>query len=1402
MDSRSDSVQIVIFCDQDRCYALVQATISRPPLRVSLDLSHLSDLSQACIAEACSRSAQERIGRALYQQLFPGAAAQLLQTTEADYLILHLDASLFALPWECLYDGTSYLATRFHIGIQLLADEQAADPSEPSTSAALAVLQIHHRPSSSPDSPLGWRASLGYSVSTQLTSMMIGGDVLETAEQFTVLHYIGPFSGGWQLGEGTFGIESLKDSRGRLALVISDFDNASPLSSIAIRNAGRFNPQVPHIICTAPVTATARALFTQTLYGELCHGETVGRAMTVARRRLLSAGLPGGLAYRLLGNAATRIVKFPQGEQGRSSKKTPPAELRQLTVLFSDLVGSTPVSDGLDVEDWDRIQKLYNQTAAQIVNRHGGVVHQYKGDGLVVYFGYPMAYEDAAARAIHAALELVNEMEHGCAEARAMLRACDRAPLKIRVGIHTGPVVVEDISGNATATGLTVAFCERIHRVAPENGVVISSATRALVARHFTLSSLGLQHLKGITHPAECFLVESAHESHNLVLSESAGKLTPFSGRQREMQELCDVWREIRQGRAQTVLVSGEAGIGKSRLLREFRDKTAARDGLVIGCSCSAYFQNNALYPVVEGLRRMMQIDDSLDPGAQFDRLHRFVSNEPDAAHALPAIATLLGIDKDKRTTPLGGTPDQQKTAIIDALITWIQAAAKQQPILLWAEDVHWIDATTLDLLRRLATDLTSSPIMMVLTFRPESGFALTASVVNLRRISLNAISPESARAMIAGTAGSERLRPNHIDQIVERTDGVPLFIEESISMAVDILRARLSTAGGAIAPDLELQIPSTLQGLLTARLDRLGNAKYAAQLGAVIGRTFSLELLEAAAETNKNVLVNQLSALTRTGLLKAHVDDAGTILYSFKHALVRDTAYNSLLTSRRRLMHRKIAEALEQRDYRSRPEGAELLAHHYAQSGQFPQAIDCWMLAAQRATKNAAQREAIGHLEQVLQAIRKSRPEQTDPKIELRAELMRAACLTAVAGYSASVAGDAFKRAEQLALEHHDPDALLRARFGIEAFYLMRADFNRALEVAQDCKRMSEASVRGADSGMVQNRRQHLQIVASAVSDWTIGNVLFHQAKFDLAIPYMDRSIERCTNVANADRRQVQDPAVMCWIYKGWHAWEAGYPDRALEYVETGIATAYRGGHPFGIGVALAFKACIRLFRREYALAIDAARHSIEYSAEPSFRIWWAWARVLLGRGLSDQESTRAEGIHEIQEGLRLWDESEAIVTRPFNLALLAEAYHADGRTAEALDLLANADQTIQRHGERYYEPEVKRLQGVMRASLAEDEHDRWVACRFLDEAAAIAHRQGMPSSELRALCDRVRLDPAHSSTLSSWHRLTQLVAGFTEGHETADVRAARALLEDRQSPASRDRDNPFDRNVSSNHH
>lgn len=1385
MALQPETIQIVIFCDQDRCYALVQTAIPKPPIRFSLDFDHLAGLAQALTSNELSSTAQSAIGHALYQRLFPESIARFLKQSSGEHLVLHLDPALFGLPWEYLFDGESYLATRFHLGVRLLADDQGTDLAESTADSELNILQLCHRPSGllaleqSPDS------SHAFTVSRQSTSLMSIADVLEAAATFSVLHYVGPFDGGWALKDGTIELPALFETRGRLALVISEFDNVTADLVPHVRLATSFNPKIPHIVCAGAVSGQARALMNQALYKDLNLGQTIGRALTEARNSALAAGLSGWLTYRLQGDPAVRIVERQDLHERSKLDQAPAAELRQLTVFFCDLVNSTPTSEGLDIEEWDQILKLYNETASHIVSRHGGVVHQIKGDGLVVYFGYPTAFEDAAARAVHAALELTDEMEHGCIEARAMLRARGRAPLATRVGIHTGSVVVKDISGNATATGLTVAFSERIQRVAPENGVVISPATQSLVAPYFNLTSLGAQSLKGITTLTECFLVESARESHNVLLSDSAAKLSPFSGRQLEIDKLRGAWNEAKQGTAQIVLISGEAGIGKSRLLREFRDTVAGREGLEIGCSCSAYFQNNALYPVVQGLRRMMQIDSSRSTSAQLDQLEKFAPHGLDGANTLPAIASLLGIALDERAKPLSGTADQQKTAILDALISWIGAVARRQPILLWAEDVHWIDASTLDYIKRLTMELTSSPLMMILTFRPESGFTMGAGVASSRNIALAPVSQVSARAMITGTQGSERLSARVVDQIVERTDGVPLFIEESMRMVMDILHTRSATNSDDLANDLELQIPSTIQGLLTARLDQLGNAKYAAQLGSVIGRTFSFELLEAATDVEPKTLISQLAALMNTGLLKAYVDDSGTIVYSFKHALVRDTAYNSLLTPRRRAMHRNIAAALEQRDYRARSEGAELLAHHYAHSDQVSQAIECWMLAAQQAMRSAAQLEAIGHLENVLKALKQHPRDSNNPKMELRAELMRAACLTAVSGYSAEEAGDAFRRAERLAIEQHDDDALLRARFGLEAYYLMRADFERALSVAHECKRMAEAAAPSLAGRPLSDRLVRQLTITTALADWTIGNVLFHKAEFGAAIPYMDRCIERCSVIADAGRRQVQDPVVMCWIYKAWHAWEAGYPDRANDFVETGIATAHRAGHPFGIGVALAFKACIRFFRREYTLAIDAADRSIEYSAEPSFRIWWAWARVLRGRSLSDQEHTRDEGILEIQEGLRMWDDSDAIVTRPFTLALLAEAYHADGRTAEALELLEVADKTVERHGERYYEPEIRRLQGMMQAAVAKNETEHQKAIKFLDDSASVARRYGMPSSELRALCDRVKLYPEDAGFQRSYQRLERVFAGFNEGLGTADLRAARRLLDkERKSP------------------
>ncbi|MCZ6642560.1 MAG: AAA family ATPase [Gammaproteobacteria bacterium] len=1398
-----NTIHLMVFHDDGGHCAIIHAPNPRPPIRFSINQASLRILRQAIdnveadglITGPGSPEADRNLGLAqsiqnlceqVYNLIVPDPVRTTLRDATQRELILHLDSTLLDLPWEYMFDGEQYLATKFELARQLITDDQP-NTSEQPADGLFKVLQIVDAAlfnEFEQQQKQGAEETSGIQLARKPSNALSAAELLEAIQEYSLIHYIGPITSHktkelhWEIGGALVAISQLTPVDGACAVLVSEHcaqeekKTHGKLDLLRLAEANSVNGAA-HIFNRSDIPVRCRVTFQFQLYDGLNQGLSIGRAVARAREKVrLKWGFGWG-GYQLYGDPSLRVVNVSIDSTSAEDPRTNArSEYRQLTIMFCDLVDSTATSAHIGVDEWDEILKLYNQTSARIVTRHGGTVHQYKGDGLVVYFGWPTAFEDSARRAVRAASELAKEFEDGCLEARELLRAYQTDPLKVRIGIHTGPVVVADISGNATATGLAVAYTEQMQHIAPPNRVVISRATYDLVNSHYEVRPLGKKTFKGLSQPKDCFLIEREIDA-----STPQKQLTPFFGRADELDQLERAWRSVTPGSLSVVLVSGEAGIGKTRLLQEFQTVVRSSDALMFEARCSAYFQNSALYPLTQGLRHLLKISEELSDDEQLDVLESRLPNAHDTPNLIPAVATLLSIPYESRYEKLPTDPVPHKNPIEEALLNWISAASAHKHFCFVIEDVQWMDPNTREILTQLPQKLDGGSIMLLMTHRTEGGDSWNPPLP-AQQIQLARVTSDSARSMIMSSPGGERLSESVITLLVEKTDGVPLFIEESTSMAIDALSFESSPDDQQLhRHHAGIHIPATIQDLLTARLDRLGEAKETAQIGSVIGREFSYVLLNSVSNLNEARLLEHLAALAGAGIVTPRMVDS-TLLYTFKHALVRDAAYQSLLNSNRRAIHKDIASALEQRNYRNQSEGAQMLAHHYTESGDSKGAIDCWMAAGRQAIVRAAQKEAISHFGKALELLH-ALPGNTDmqsAKLELRAQLYLGGCHIAIGGYGAALAGDAFQQAERLALAQEDNAALLRARFGLETFHLMRGDFERAYIVGRVCLGMIKTTIPEGPDGI--EHADQRQIIQLAQAHLAIGNVLFHQAEFTKSISYLDQCIEICRPFNATSRTQVQDPVVMCRVYKAWYLWESGFPDQALTEVERGVATARQIGYPFSIGFALSFQACIHFFRREYAQVIEVATESIIVCEEHGFRTWLAWSKVLRGRAMSEYDDLRLDGISENIEGLRLWDESDAIVTRPFFLALLAESYHLNGQVDKAIELIRQADETVQQFGERYYEPEINRLFGIFIHDSDHPDSAGESAKRWLEGAISHATKRGMRSSELRALTELVRLEPKGGQSSTAAVRLEKTYEWFSEGLTTGDLIKARNVL------------------------
>jgi len=1051
-----------------------------------------------------------------------------------------------------------------------------------------------------------------------------------------------------------------------------------------------------------------------------------------------------------------------QRQPASVSQGTPEAERRQLTVLFCDLVDSTALAARLDPEELRELVQSYQAICAEAIQRLDGHIAQYLGDGVLVYFGYPRAHEDDAQRAVRAGLAIVDALRR----LQTQLAQGKGVRLAVRVGIHTGLVVVGKMGGGAKreqlALGETPNLAARLQGLAAPDTVVTSAATYHLIRGLFECHNLGLQTVKGFSAPVQAYRVvgESGARSR-LDVAVSVG-LTPLVGRESEVTILLERWARVKEGMGQVVMLSGEAGIGKSRLVQVVKDRVAGEPHERWECRGSPYHQNSALYPIIDLWQRVLEFQRDEAPEAKFAKLERaLASYHLPHPEVLPLLGVLLSLPLPERYPALALTPQRQRQRTLEAMLAVLLAMATQRPLLLIVEDLHWIDPSTLELLSLLIEQAPTARIFTLLTCRPEfrPPWDLRAHVTPL---TLSRLPRGQAQVMVKQVTGGKVLPPEVAQQIVDKTDGVPLFVEELTKMVLEsgLLREhedRYELTG----PLPQLAIPSTLHDSLMARLDRLSTIKAVAQMGATLGRSFSYELLQAVSTLDDGALQHALRQLVEAELLyQRGLPPQAT--YLFKHALIQEAAYQSLLKSTRQHYHRRTAQVLEARFPDMAQTQPELLAHHYTEAGLIEQALPYWLRAGQHAIQRSAHTEGVGHLTQGLEALN-TLPETVErAQHELTLQTTLGPALMAIKGYAAPEVERTYARARELCRQIGETPLFLRVLLGLEAFYFIRAQLDTACELGEQCLAL-------AQSAQDQARLQQARLA--------LGSTLFHLGQPSKARTHLEEGMV-LYDPHQPQRRvlpAVADPGVACHAYATWTLWHLGYPDQALRRSREALNLAQELSHPHSLVFALHFACGIHQYRREAPVVQEMAQLALELAAKQEFSYWVATATIWHGWALAAQGQHTA-GIAQIRQGLDAYRDTGAALGWPLFLALLAEAYQHGGQIDAGLAVVVDALETVQRTGERWYEAELHRLRGELLLARAAGPLPE-AETRF-HQAADVAGRQHMKMWELRTAVSLARLWQRQGKRVEARQLLAESYSWFAEGWDTADLQEARALL------------------------
>jgi class 3 adenylate cyclase/tetratricopeptide (TPR) repeat protein len=1012
------------------------------------------------------------------------------------------------------------------------------------------------------------------------------------------------------------------------------------------------------------------------------------------------------------------------------------------------LVNSTEIASGLDPEEWREVTKKYQRVAAEAVTRFGGFVAQYLGDGLLAYFGYPQAHEDDAERGVRAGLAIIEAMT----QLQQQLSVNHQPELAARVGIHTGSVV---IGQDAQVFGDTPNIAAHLQAVADPNSVLMTAVVHRLVSGRFVVEKCGPRPIKGVAQPMEIFRVlRPSGVRGRLHVSAAASRgLTQFVGRQEELRLVGSRWNRAREGEGQTILISGEAGIGKSRLVHQFRESIAEAPHTWVECSCEQLVQSTPFYAMTDMLQQGLGSRSELSAQDRVTQLERTLNASGlRAEEALPLVAPLLNLPTPAKYVPSLAPPEQQRRKLLATLAAWVFASAAPQPMIMVFEDLQWSDPSTLDLLQILADQGATASLLLLFTARPEFRPPWGVRGHHLQ-LALDRLSRNHVREMVLSVSRGKTLGRGIVERVVERTGGVPLYVEELTQFMIE--GAHSSTAG---------EIPATLHDSLMSRLDRLGPAKEVAQVGATLGRSFSYELLRAVLPLSDAKLQSALSQLSDAELLYAR-GIAPEATYLFKHELVREAAYHALLKSRRRELHHTVAEVLSQRNVQKSAADLELLAHHHTEAGEVEPALSTWQRAGVMAVANGALVEAEHHYMKAVGLLQLAEDSPARAQRDMILQVQLGQVLIATRGYGAPEVLQTYNRARELGERIGDPVQLPMVLLGLWLSALTRGELRSARALAEQ---MLVAVERAA--------RPELLVWGN----YAQGITLYHLGDLTGARKHLSRALDYYNEEHH--RQSPQDPGPGALSYLSRAALQLGEADTARAGIASALAIVQRSNRPFDLCFVRSIAAGLSLWLREPSQALEHADALIAAANTQQLPFFAADGAILRGRAIAAL-SQPDEGVKLIREGIASSAANGQRTGLAYYFGFLAEAQTMAGALDDAIISIEEALVSVPE--EQVFRSHLVRIRGEIRLQKVAGDHSLLQSAeQDFREAIALARSMSAKLDELRAVVSLARMPRLGAGSSEGREHLAPLIASFSEGLDTVDLVEAQELLSRLEAP------------------